>query len=178
MAKQVIRARVERARHYARNFRQGANELRRELYLVVKNLSTDAEIIFAAHAPKKSGRLARGVRGRAVGDTALITAHARNPRTGYDYVGVTRWGHKLKWIVPTRAWPRSGVGKKLMNIPDVGWRWAQPAPALKLPFGFFRRVRGYKPAGDWVEKAIPEVQREGEMAMAELGEQFVLRLAS
>lgn len=171
-----LRVRLVGADHYARQFERGAHDLRELLHTAVKNVGTDSELIFAAHARKKTGRMARNIRSTAVGDTAIVRVHARNPRTGYDYVGVTRFGHKLKWIEPTRVWPTSGVGKKLMRIPDVGWRWFQPAPALKTPFGFFRRVRGFHPAGDWAQKAMPQVRREAHREMDKLGEEFVLRL--
>jgi hypothetical protein len=140
--------------------------MRDDLDGAVRRVADDAEIIFAGFAPKKSGRLSRGMSSKVSGDTAIVRADARNPTTGYDYVGVTRFGHRLSRIYPTRTWSERAAQRGELR----------PA-ALKTPFGYFASVRGFKPKGDWADRALPEIHAEAENEMERLGREFLVRFA-
>lgn len=82
-------------------------------------------------APERSSALARGLRavpGRGGRISVEVVSTAKS-EDGYPYTGVTRFGHRKAWIEPTH--------KK----------------ALRTPWGPRRRVRGYRPAGDWADTA-------------------------
>lgn len=126
--------------------------MEREHQRTVREVGEDAELIFAAHALRDTGRLARGIRSRAAGKNALVTAHAREPKSGYDYVGVTRFGHRASVI---------------HGRPILGGRNARFTTKYR---GFIaRRVKGFKPSEDWAERAHPEIRVAANAAMRELG---------
>lgn len=83
-------------------------------------------------APEGKGALSRGLRGIPAGDLVEVRSTVRSSR-GYNYTGVTRVGHRRRWIVPKR--------KKALAFTVGGKRIVR------------RRVRGYRPRYDWAEKA-------------------------
>lgn len=125
-----------------------------------RNVGTDAELIFREHAPVRSGRLARGIRATALGNQVVVTAVAVDPKTGFDYVAVTRFGHRKAVIVPVN---RKGQARKSRTVRRVRGRFAKRAAGM-LVFTSRGRlwrlgsVRGFKPRGDWVDKAWPEIK--------------------
>lgn len=95
-------------------------------------------------APERTTALARGLRavpGRA-GRICVEVISTVKSEDGYPYTGVTRFGHRKRWIEPVRK------------------------RALRTPWGPRRRVRGYRPAGDWADKAHrlaqPHVERSAQ----------------
>jgi hypothetical protein len=149
--------------------------MQRELDKRVGNVAVDATVIFAGFAPKRTRRLVRGIRQRQSGSVAIVTVDAKNPKTGYDYVGVTRFGHRVARIFPKHS-PKEG--RYIAPLPGVGPRWVKKAAALgPIPgIGFRRSVRGFKPAGDWRDRALPTIQAESEREMAVLGQEFIARV--
>lgn len=138
---------------------QGASALlRAEMRRLRADVAGAAELIFASHALVRTGRMARGITSRQEGDTVLVTAHAADPQTGYDYVGVTRFGHRVRVIRPVKA-------KALRFQPRKGG-----------PFIFRASVRGFRPASDWAADALPEVQAEADRQLASFGRGFVARI--
>lgn len=84
-------------------------------------------------APEDRGALARGLRGLPAGDLSVeVRSTVRSPR-GYNYTGVTRFGHRQRWIVPKR--------KKALAFSVGGKRLVRS------------RVRGYRPRYDWADDA-------------------------
>lgn len=88
---------------------------------------------------------------RARGVEANVYSSAIDPRTGYHYTGVTRFGHKRKWIRPLK---RRGKGFKVLTFwsPRTG--------------GFVSKAqtRGVRPRRDWVLKGMQEADRAAERA--------------
>ncbi len=146
-----------------------------ELSKAVQKVADDAVLIFSGYAPKgRTGKLGRGIRsvsaqgrlssGRfATGRQFAIVAHATN--RGYDYVGVTRFGHRVRFIRPSidRA-PASVIatGKLRRRYGELG---KGQRPALKLPpdgddKGFRNVVKGVVREHDWVQQAQGAVDRE------------------
>lgn len=143
------------------------NELDAILAEEIRGVGDDAELAFAAHARHASGRMARGVKAHQRGSIVEVVVHARNPDGGYDYVGVTRFGHKGEFIYPRQdrraayvidTKRRRHTGKKVGD-----------QPALRFVIGgrvFFRgRVKAFHPDHDWAEDAMPEVREAAERGM-------------
>ena len=151
------RARIVGARQASRAFERAAEQLRHDVEHAVRETTADSELIFAAHALRKSGRLARGVTGKAAGTTAVITVSAVDPVSGYDYARVTRFGHRGR-IVPVNA--------KALRFPGPGGR----------PI-FRKSVRGFHPARDWAEGALPEIERDAQEVVARIGRSISIRIA-
>jgi hypothetical protein len=156
MATIPIRVRVTGTERQQRRFTAAIQIVDDELRNALKELGDTAELIFASYALHRTGRMARGIVSRAFGDRVIVEAHARNPETGYDYVGVTRFGHKVSIIRPKRA--------KALRIPLAGGT-------------IFRKFsRGFHPATDWAEDALPEIETEAEAVAFRLGKTLEARI--
>lgn len=117
----------------------------------VRDTTNRAVVIFGRFAPKRTGRLRRGIEGHVRGSSATVTAHARNPSTGYDYVGVSRWGHRKRIIRPKHA-------RALGPIPGIGFRAS---------------VKGYRPKKDWSEAALPSIALYARGSLRGAGERIL-----
>lgn len=159
---------------------RGAARLREEMRQLKQDVAADAELIFAAHALKGStGKLSRGITSKVVGDAVHVEAHAKS-RAGYDYVGVTRFGHRNAWIVPRhpakakRFYPKTA---RAFPINGKFFSSIRGFAALSTPFGYRRRVRGFKPSSDWAADALPEIQAEAQRQLDKFGRGFTARLS-
>ncbi len=154
MTRASYRATID-AQTLVRQLDLAARNLRRDVHDAVVDVASSAEEIYAVHALRDTGRLARGIRARVTGPAAAqVTAHARNPESGFDYVAVTRFGHRLRIIRPRRA------------------------RALRLPWGWRAWARGFKPRGDWADRALPQIKTVAEARVAPIGRNFVVRVRS
>lgn len=149
----VFRGSVRGARRAGHGLRSGAREIQR--YLLDEfayRIAPTATRIFRNFAPHDSGRLERGLqaRVRSYGGRIVIevVSTARSDR-GYDYLPVTRHGHRVAIIRPVHA--------KALRIPLAG--------------GVIYRkfVRGYHPTHDWAQSAFDAMDRELEAAQARIG---------
>ena len=125
--------------------------MRSDMREATDELGDDAEIIYAGHALKDTGRMARGIKAHRAGNVVLVNAVAKNPETGFDYVAVTRFGHRLELIFPRKA------------------------RALWTPYGYFAYVRGFRPTGDWAARAWPQVKAAAEKVADKLGYKVIAR---
>lgn len=157
-----------------RFLREAAN-LRQQLRDTMRDVADDAELHFAAFALKgETGRLSRGISSRAVGSEILVTAEAKS--LGYDYVGVTRFGHRNEWIYPRSDRAPASV------VSTTGPRGTVQKGNAALAFMFrgkliFRsRVKGFKPKSDWAEDALPDIQKDAEERLAAFGRGFLVRI--
>lgn len=128
----------------------------------IRQLGQDSVDLLQLAAPVgRTRQLQRGIKARKRGTRGLdITIHAIAPETGYDYAAVTRFGHQVEEITPTE-------GRAALRVRFQGG-----------DVGFFDRVRGFSPAGDWVDKALPAIGLRSEEVMNELGRELELRLFS
>jgi hypothetical protein len=140
-----IRTDLTAAESLARRMEGAAERLPGEAADAIQGLGDDAELIFAAHALRRSGRMARNITAEGAGLRVAVTVHARNPETGYDYVGVTRFGHRVARIYPKRA------------------------KALRTPWGPRASVAGFHPATDWRDDALPAVHAALQATETRLG---------
>lgn len=113
-----------------------------------RQLADGAVTVYRRHAPRRTGRLSRGIRVIGGGNALTVRADAKNAETGYDYVGVTRKGHRVRVIRPRRA------------------------RALKIQLAggviFRASAKGFRPRSDWAQDARPGVLREGQTAQRDL----------
>lgn len=146
-----------------------------ELAQATQRAANRAVRVYQAYAPAgPSGRLGRSIRtvsaqgrlgsGRfATGRQFAVVASARN-REGYDYVGVTRFGHREAFIVPRNDRRRASVISTRKARRDVTHHEGLPALAIPSRKGgppiFRHKVRGFHPTHDWADVANQLVQRE------------------
>lgn len=156
-------------------FLREARELRQQLQDTMRDVADDAEIHFAAFALKgETGRLSRGISARPVGNTIQVEAHAESH--GYDYVGVTRFGHRKEWIYPRSDRAPASVGSTRGARGTVQQGNAALAFKFKGKLTFRKRVKGFKPTSDWAKDALPEIQQDAEERLAAFGRGFLVRL--
>jgi hypothetical protein len=156
-----------------RNFLAAATGLHGDLLEAERELGKKAEVAFAAYAPVRTGRLIRGISSFALGEGVTVKADARNPESGYDYVGVTRFGHGI-------------IRPKARYRPVKGSQWDKEhlrgtitRGALRFTVGgrtvYAAYVNPWKPAMDWAEAALPEVEVEAQSVASRLGQKIEAR---
>lgn len=123
--------------------------------------STGVQIL-QEHAPVgRTRRLHRGIKARKRGNNRVdITMHAVNPLTGFDYVNVTRFGHRVAYITPTE-------GRKSLK--------------LRLTDGgtvYRRKVRGVEVTHDWAQDGMDEIRAYGQLVARGVKRELELRLFS
>jgi hypothetical protein len=149
-------------------------ELDRRLREAMREVGDDSEVIFQAHALHHTGRMGRGIKSDVVGRNVEVTVTARDPISGYDYVGVTRFGHRKAFIEPRPDRAQASV------VSTGGRRGTvrKGNAALRFVIGgrviYRRRVRGFHPSEDWAERAMPEVNANAERVMKTLGQRIIL----
>lgn len=163
----ALKARPVGVERIVQRLRVGAERLPRDTLEAQRELGRRAEVIFGAHAPHRSGRLIRGISSSVLGGKVIVKAEARNPESGYDYVGVTRFGHKV-----ARIYPKGTSGSVLAN-------GKAKKGALRFSVGgkvlYRASVAGYHPASDWADDALPEVRGAAQTVAARLGRQIEAR---
>lgn len=143
-----------------------ALDLETPLYLLTRGTIR----VLRAHAPVDTGNLKAGIgvisqqRGKTavVGVSLKATARrptqVRGPARPFDYVAITRFGHRVARIYPKQLREPASV------VATHRKRKAGRRGALAVGFGnglfFFASVKGYKPKSDWVADAGPEIQTE------------------
>jgi hypothetical protein len=132
-----------------------------------RKLGKVAEVVFGGWVPVKSGRALRGISSGSGGGVVTVTDYASNPATGYDYIGVTRWGHGIIRPRETGSASVLATGKR------------RGGSALRFVIGgrvvYAAYVRAWKPASDWVTDALPEVDSAAQVVAAELGRRIESR---
>lgn len=85
----------------------------------------------------------------------VVNSPVRDPKSGYPYTGVTRFGH--------RGVLRPKKAARLRWRDAAGWHSAE-------------QTAGYHPASDWVEGAAIEADREVERSADRLGRTIATRI--
>jgi hypothetical protein len=175
MATIRLKARTVGADGVLRRFAVAAAMLRVDTLEAQRRLGKAAEVAFAAWVPIRSGRALRGINSELGGSVVTVTDYASNPQSGYDYIGVTRFGHGI--IRPKRAFaafnlhtkkPRSYHGPRSGHAPVL--RFTVAGRVVFTPF-----VRAWKPASDWVTDALPEVEAQAQGVATALGRKIESR---
>jgi hypothetical protein len=148
-----------RAREDARAFRRAAVEVQVATRDATRGVAAEGEGALKRFAPTRThllrSSIARVEIGRGSRTTVVVGANATDPLTGFDYVPVTRFGHRV-----ARIYPR--VDRAPATVVASGRpRLGGGRGALRFVIGgevFFRHsVRGYHPAVDWVSQADPVI---------------------
>lgn len=107
----------------------------------MRSLSRRALPVIRAAAPKDSGRLRSGIESRLFfrAHEVRLTFGATAIRDGFDYVAVTRFGHRVAYITPKK--------KKVLKV-SINGRGGRRI--------FRRSVSGYRPLHDWAQIAAAE----------------------
>lgn len=169
MAEIAIKARSVGVEAVLRRFVATSNRLPADTLDAQRDLGRRAEVAFAAHAPHKTGRLIRGISSVVLGGKVIVKDEARNPTSGYDYVGVTRFGHKVARIYPKHRFSAFVMASKQRRKSQR----TQGRAALRFTIGgrvvYAASVAGYHPDSDWAEDALPEVQALAQAVATRLG---------
>lgn len=159
----------------ARRARDIERILNEELPKFARNVGTDATLILETYAPIRSGRLKHGIRATPIGPQVVVSATAVDPRSGYDYVAVTRFGHRKRFIVPVT---KSGKARKSRTVKRnvAGQFTARGEASLMFTsrdrIWMLPRVRGFRPRGDWVDRAWPEIKDAADGEMQKMGHEI------
>lgn len=158
----LYRIEVEGAGPVAAKFSRAARRLQDTIIAEFRPLGRSLEWTFIRRAPSDRG-FEGGIRSRLHAAVNFVTASkpsitvratARDPESGYAYLGVTRQGHRKLVIFPkhARALAVRYLGHRNPHV--IAWR----------PY-----VEGYHPTRDWVEDAARDAEREVEAVQLRLG---------
>lgn len=169
MASIALKARTVGADAVLRRFMIASARLPVDTLDAQQELGRASEVVFGAYVPIKSGRALRGISSDLSGAAVIVTDEARNPETGYDYIGVTRFGHKVARIYPKHSSSNASslaTGKQKHGM-------------LRFVIGgrvlYRASVAGYHPASDWATDALPEVEVEAQAVATRLGRKIESR---
>lgn len=119
-------------------------KLRQQLIKLGPRLSQ----IYAAAAPKKTGKLAAEIRSEFTGIDAIQIISPVKSATGFSYTRITRFGHNVAFIYPRKA--------RALRF-EIGGRTI-----------FAKRVRGVHVDHDWADTGFPLARNEVISAAKEL----------
>lgn len=141
-------------------------DLDREIMRAQRELADDAEIIFASFALHRTGRMARNIHTVQSGKELTVETEARDPQTGFDYVRITRFGHRTFRIVPKRQFAASVIatGQRRAKGHRAMLRWVQTDGGVV----YRHSSRGFHPVRDWASEAIPEIRIRAQSRMGAL----------
>lgn len=153
----------------ARRLETASLRLPPETQTTARVLTRGAVLIYRGFAPAgRTKRLRRGIRMVSSGGAYAVRADATNPDTGYDYVGVTRKGHRVK-IIKLRSDRASASVIATGSARGTGRK-----AALRIVIGgrvlYRRSVKGYKPRGDWAERASIPVRKLARSSLTKLAQ--------
>ncbi len=87
-----------------------------------------------------------------------LRSPVKDPESGYEYTGVTRFGHRKKILRPVKA-------ERFQFYSNVAGRVISP-----------KQVRGYRPEADWVQEAKPVMVEAVEEAGENIGREIATRV--
>lgn len=146
----------------ARDFSRAERALQDQLIAELRQLSVTSAELLRGVAPEKTGHLKMGIRARisfqAAHPMVNVVSESR-AAGGYNYTSVTRFGHRQAQITPR-------AGSRFHGFYSEGYE-TEIYP---------KRVRGYRPARDWVEAVMPQIKSELDRATRSLGRRFELEM--
>jgi hypothetical protein len=170
-----IKAKPLGVNHVLRSFISARDGLKADTLEAERELGRKSEVIFGSHAPHRTGRLIRGISSIFLGDKVIVRDEAKNPASGYDYVGVTRFGHKVSRLYPAQRFAAFVLATKGRRKTS---RTSHP-PALRFVIGgkvlYRASVAAYHPDHDWAEEALPEVGAAAQGVATRLGRRIEAR---
>lgn len=181
-SRQTISASADGAKEQAKRARN-VNKLIDEAALQsLAAVGADAELIYQAHAPRRSGRLARGIRAVPVAvDQVAVSAVAIDPKTQFDYVAVTRFGHQKRVIVPVGKGGRARKSRSVVRSATGQFTKRSGGRLVFTSRGRLWRlasVKGFRPKSDWVENAYPEIAQIADNEMRKTADKIAVTWGS
>jgi hypothetical protein len=170
MASAVFKIEVVRGgRDVAGRFARGSYRLEQAILAEFRELRGKIEDTFKQYAPSDRGE-AGGIKQHLKaalefqrGQPGIaVRVSARDPESGFDYLEVTRYGHRKMVIFPTS-------GRKSLAVHYAGHR--NPHIVEFRPY-----VPGATPDSDWVEDAQPQADRQVADAALRLGTRIETRV--
>lgn len=133
------------ARLFSREQRRGQDRINRAM----RYLDAVAEPMFRAYAPVDTGELKGSIKSTLFfrGNVVRLTVRANAKRQGFDYLDVTRYGHRSLAIVPRRRRGLTIHGHRTSVTGD--------GPSVVRA-----HATGSRPASDWVQDAYRAVGLE------------------
>lgn len=161
----LLRAQVRGAGPVAAEFDQDARQVQDAIIREFRTIARHAEDVYRSFAPEDSGRLRESVDARVFlgnASTPQITVYARalDPTNNFDYLDVTRWGHRRTFIEPQRA--------RMLKVHYAGRDRAGDGPYVLRP-----NVSGVVQPVDWVEEAEQVVEADFDAAASRLGRTII-----
>jgi hypothetical protein len=158
VAKAKLHIDVERAAAVGAQFGRMKGQLDKEMEQSISETAEALKRVYRFWAPKRSGRLQKGIRAFKSGKAQIdMVVTGVTSESGYNYVAVTRFGHRAATILP-----KNNLVLKL----DLGHGFWTFAP----------QVKGYNPEFDWVEEAFFTAQAVAEHHAKALSTRLQLRL--
>lgn len=157
MAKAKIHAEVERAGVVGAAFGRARGQLDSELENSISETAAAIKRTYRFWAPKREGTLQRGIGVRKSGRARVDIVVSATSESGYNYVAVTRFGHRVSVIEP-----KQNLVLRL-NLGHGFWAFAP-------------RVKGYHPEFDWAEEAFFTAQAIAEQHAHALSTRLQVRL--
>jgi hypothetical protein len=165
--KAVIRASARGARRKGYGLRRAGRAVQTEILdEFAGHLAPEATKVTRGFAPRRSGRLERNIRARVRsygGRIILEVVSTARSDEGFDYLPVTRFGHKQAIIYPRHA-------------KALAFRVGGPGAPSGGKVIVRAWVRGYKPDHDWVELAHDAMRELMDEAARNLGRRIDRRL--
>lgn len=166
----VYRVSLRGAGRRASEFSRLQRAIQDELVAELRQFGREGERLFRAAAPKDTRNLAgairavpffRAIRPRVRVAVERLDGHQGEGRDGFDYLAVTRRGHRRSVIVPREA--------RALKVHVEGHRNAQI-------YEFRQAVRGSRPASDWVVDAAQRADRVAALAERRLARRIESRV--
>lgn len=159
----VVEVKQAGAPRAARDLSRAARNLRREMVTLMRASGDELAAPFKAAAPfdveeRDSYHMRDHITVKVSGaglPHAEVDVQAISPENGFDYLAVTRFGH--------RGTIRVKRAKYL--------RWVQQGEVM-----YAKETAGWHPAGDWVEDAMPEAEAVADALADRIGRTVYTRL--
>lgn len=170
MTQTLIRAEVRGARGIADRMRGRARKVRPGIEAEMRGeLGSKARRLYQVAAPSKTRRLADRIGVQVAGQRMQVVSGVADPRSGFHYTGVTRFG---------RGEVKPRTDRAPATVSDTRRpRQTGSRAALRFVIGgrviYARRVKAYRPSRDWATKAHAGARRE----VREAGRRVVRSLA-
>jgi hypothetical protein len=159
VAKSKLKLELERAAVAGTRFGMAKGKLSKEMEKSISELGKATLRVYKFWTPRKTGRMQKGLRASKSGKGQIDISITAVADSGFSYVAVTRFGHKVATISPNTA--------SILKLNMYGGFWT-----------FAPTVKGYRPDFDWAEEAHLTAQKVAEQHAKALSTRLELRLMS
>jgi hypothetical protein len=179
----VIRVSIRGVANYERKLTRAQQSMDTAIRDTLAELEKETLAVYRSHAVGGSrGNLAEGLQAQRTGTISRpgfqVESTYRDPKSGYDPLSVTRFGHRTKLIRPRDDRRRAvTISTKQPRGPETADRFKVQGSQQALAFFserhgkviFRHYVKGQDPASDWVKDARAELTPILDAATERLG---------